>query len=118
MQASLRAFVLDLDSERAQCGGRGLGRWRPTAGGLPHRGFIGDADDRPVVHHPLIGRALGPRSEYTAGVLNSPTGQAVALQIMVDGGPSVSNFLVRKLDESFDNVSVTGSINADFDVAD
>jgi len=56
----------------------------------------------------------------TAGVPNCLTGQAVAdaLQVMVDGGPSVSNFLVRKLNENFDNVSVSGSVDVDFDVAD
>jgi hypothetical protein len=45
------------------------------------------------------------------------TDAAGALQVMVDGGASVSNFLVRKLDESFDNVSVTGSVDMDFDFA-
>jgi hypothetical protein len=56
----------------------------------------------------------------TAGVPACLTGQAAAdaLQIMVDGGPSVSNFLVRKLAENFDNVSVAGSIDVDFDLAD
>lgn len=56
----------------------------------------------------------------TAGVPQSLTGPAVAdaLQVMVDGGPSVSNFLVRKLSENYDNVSVTGSVDVDFDVAD
>jgi len=56
----------------------------------------------------------------TAGVPNCLTGQAVAdaLQVMVDGGPSVTSFLVRKLNENFDNVSVSGSVDVDFDVAD
>jgi hypothetical protein len=55
----------------------------------------------------------------TAGVPNCLTGQPVAdaLQVMVDGGPSVSNFLVRKLDETFGNVTITGSIDVDFDLA-
>jgi len=54
----------------------------------------------------------------TAGVPNFLTGQAVAdaLQVMVDGGPDVTSFLVRKLNENFDNVSVTGSVEVDFDV--
>jgi hypothetical protein len=61
------------------------------------------------------GRGYGPetRAEFL-------TGQAVAhaLQIMVDGGPPLSSFLVRKLDETFDNVATSGSIDVDFDLAD
>jgi hypothetical protein len=55
-----------------------------------------------------------------AGVPQSLTGQAVAdaLQAMIDGGPPVSSFLVRKLDESFDNASLTGSIDVDFDLGE
>ena len=55
-----------------------------------------------------------------AGVPNCLTGQAVAdaLQVMVDGDPSVSSFLVRKLDESFDNVATTGSVDVDCDLAE
>ncbi len=47
-------------------------------------------------------------------------GQAVAdaLQAMIGGGPPFSSFLVRKLDETFDNVTVTCSIDVDFDLAD
>jgi hypothetical protein len=30
----------------------------------------------------------------------------------------MSNFLVRKLNESFDNVAATGSVDVDFDLAD
>ena len=37
---------------------------------------------------------------------------------MIDGGPPVSSFLARKLVESFDNVTVTGSVDVDFDLAD
>jgi hypothetical protein len=60
-----------------------------------------------------------PTRALTAGVPNSLTGQAVAdaLQVMVDGGPSVSNFLVRRLDENFDNVATTGCVDVDLDLA-
>jgi hypothetical protein len=60
-----------------------------------------------------------PTHALTAGVPTCLTGQAVAdaLQVMVDTGPSVSNFLVRKLDETFDNVATTGSVDVDFDLA-
>ncbi len=46
-------------------------------------------------------------------------GQAIAnaLRPMADGGSSASSFLVHKLDESFDNVTVTASIDVDFDVS-
>jgi hypothetical protein len=61
-----------------------------------------------------------------AGVPNSLTGQAVAdaLQVMVDAGScfdgdfSTCSFIVRKTDDSYDNVTTTGSIDVDFDLAD
>jgi hypothetical protein len=37
---------------------------------------------------------------------------------MVDGGPSVSSFFVRKLNESFDDPSITGSIDVDLDLGE
>ena len=54
----------------------------------------------------------------TAGVPQSLTGQAVAdaRQTMVDGGPSASSFLVRKLNETFDDPTIYGTIDVDFDL--
>jgi hypothetical protein len=47
-------------------------------------------------------------------------GQTVAdgLQAMVSGGSSVQNFLVRKTTSDYNNVSVTGSVDVDFDLTD
>jgi hypothetical protein len=53
-----------------------------------------------------------------AGVQLASQPVADALQVMVDGGPSATSFLVRKLNENFDNVSTTGSVDVDFDLAD
>ena len=51
---------------------------------------------------------------------SSGSGQAVAdgLQAMVNGGASVQNFLVRKTNTDYNNVSVWGSIDVDFDLAE
>jgi hypothetical protein len=56
------------------------------------------------------------RDEY--GWASSVTGQAIAdgLQAMVNGGSSVQNFLVRKTNTDYNNVSVSGSVDVDFDL--
>lgn len=57
-------------------------------------------------------------TSITAGTPASITGGAVAsaLQAMIDGGPSLQNFLIRKTNSDNTQVNVTASVDVEFDL--